>query len=221
MSNSVENLRAHYYESVFGREDTVLRKIRAQAQSQGIEHMQLSPADAHILQLLTRINQSQRVVEVGGLYGYSTLHIARGLKKDGHVFSLDTHSKRQEISKQLLQKEPEFSKITWIPGDAHQTLSSLTPPFDMMFIDADKSGYMDYLLWAEKNLKRGGIVIADNSFLFHTLYAKEPELSKLRKKHGVSPSSEKILNEFNQRIISHWMGAMIPTLDGLTIGYKL
>ena len=222
---NTEKLRTKYYTTTFGREDSVLREIRAQAQNQGVECMQLSPADAHILQFLAHTSQAKNVVEIGGLYGYSTLHIARGIKKNGKLFSLDIDLKRQEISKQLIQKEPEFSKITWIHGDAHKTLSSLSEkaPFDMVFIDADKAGYLEYLMWAEQNLKVGGIVVADNSFLFHTLYAEEPELSKLRKIHNVSPASEKTLKEFNQRIVSspHWMGAMIPTEDGLTVGYKL
>ena len=222
---NIETLKTNYYKTTFGKEDSALRKIRTQAQNQGVEYMQLSPADARLLQFLTRTSQAQNAIEIGGLYGYSTLHIARGLKKNGQVFSLDIDLERQEISKQLIQKESEFSKITWIHGDAHKTLLSLSEkaPFDMVFIDADKAGYLEYLLWAEQNLKVGGIVVADNSFLFHTLYAEEPELSKLRKIHNVSPSSEKILKEFNQRIVSspYWMGAMIPTEDGLTVGYKL
>lgn len=216
--------RNKYYESIFGKEDAVLQKIRRQAEIEGIEYMQLSRGDAHILQLLTRLSQAKKAVEIGGLYGYSTLHIARGLAPSGCVYSLDMDSKRQELSQKLLAKEPEFSKIKWICGDAHQTLKSLSAqgPFDLCFIDADKAGYADYLDWAEAHLKNGGLLAADNAFLFHTLYAKEPELSQLRKFHNVTPAGEQALKTFNQRITSSscWKGAMIPTEDGLAAAVK-
>ena len=211
--------RLQYYESAFGKEDSLLKKIRKHAQKQGIEYMQLSPPDARILQFLTQAVQAKKAVEIGGLYGYSAVHIARGLSAKGLLFSLDIDSHRQNQAQKLIQNQPEFKKIKWITGDAHQTLKSLSPkgPFDLVFIDADKAGYMDYLLWAEKNLKIGGIVSADNAFLFHTLYAKEPALSKLRKTHGVSPKAEKVLKQFNKRLMRSplWKGAMIPTEDGL------
>ena len=216
--------KKEYYENTFGQEDSILLKIRQTAHKEGLEYMQLSLADAHILQYLTQISKVSKAVEIGGLYGYSTLHIARGLGPEGKVFSLDMDNKRQLMSQELLQGTLEFSKIKWICGDAHQTLDSLNTkgPFDLVFIDADKAGYLDYLNWAEKNLKVGGIVIADNAFLFDTLYTPEPELSQLRKLHSVSPQAEQVLRDFNKRITSspHWKGAMIPTEDGMSVAVK-
>jgi len=220
----MNSYKKEYYENTFGQEDPLLLKIRKTAETEGIEYMQLSRADAHILQYLTQISKAQKAVEIGGLYGYSTLHIARGLEPDGLLFSLDMDQKRQDLSQRILQVAPEFSKIKWVCGDAHQTLSSLSQegPFDLVFIDADKVGYLDYLNWAEKHLKIGGIVVADNAFLFDTLYTPEPELSRLRKLHGVSPQSEQVLKDFNKRIASSscWKGAMIPTEDGMSVAVK-
>ena len=216
--------KKQYYENTFGQEDSLLLEIRKKAEQEGIEYMSLSSADAHILQCLTQISKSKKAVEVGGLYGCSAVHIARGLQPEGQVFSLDMDQKRQKISQDLLQGTPEFSKIKWISGDAHQTLNSLKSegPFDLLFIDADKAGYLDYLNWAEKNLKMGGILVADNTFLFDTLYTPEPELSQLRKLHNVSPQAEQVLKDFNKRITSssYWKGAMIPTEDGMSVAVK-
>ena len=213
-----------YYEQTFGKEDPVLRRIRRQAQSEKIEFMQLSPADARILGVLAASCQAKKAVEIGGLFGYSALHIARALPPGGVLFSLDMDLKRQNISKQLIKEEPELKKIKWIHGDAHQTLNALSAesPFDFVFIDADKGGYMDYFLWAEKHLKIGGVVVLDNTFLFDTLFSPEPELSKLRKLHGVSPSAEKTIKEINERLAGSpwWTSAMIPTKDGLSAGVK-
>ncbi len=221
----MDSNKKEYYENTFGQEDSILLKVRKTALSKGIEYMQLSRADAHILQYLTQISKVKRAVEIGGLYGYSALHIARGLEPEGWLFSLDMDQQRQNISQKLLQGTPEFSKIKWICGDAHQTLTSLNSegPFDLVFIDADKAGYLDYLNWAEIHLKIGGIMVADNAFLFDTLYTPEPELSHLRKLHGVSLQAEQVLKDFNKRITSsaHWKGAMIPTTDGMSVAVKI
>ena len=221
----MDSNKKEYYENTFGQEDPLLSKIYKTAELEGIEYMQLSRADAHILQYLTQISRVKKAVEIGGLYGYSALHIARGLEPEGLLFSLDMDQQRQNISQKLLQDTSEFSKIKWICGDAHQTLSSLNSegPFDLVFIDADKAGYLDYLNWAEKHLRVGGIVVADNAFLFDTLYTLEPELSQLRKLHSVSPQAEQVLKDFNKRITSspHWKGAMIPTEDGMSVAVKI
>jgi len=219
-----ENKR-RYYEDTFGKEDPLLHEIRKQASSQNIEQMQLSPADACLLQFLTRLSRAEKAIEIGGLFGYSTLHIARGLHSSGCVYSLDIDSQRQEISQKLIKDDPNFSKIKWIAGDAHKTLQTLThlSPFDLIFIDAEKSGYGDYLKWSETHLKVGGLLVADNTFLFDTLFTEEPQLSQLRKEHGVSVQSEKVLKQFNERITSSkiWKSAMIPTIDGLSVAFKV
>ena len=219
------NKKNKYYNETFGKEDFILQSIRHQAKQDGLEFMQLDPADAHILQFLTQLSKTQNAVEIGGLYGYSTLHIARGLSSDGKLFSLDMDKKRQQQSQKLLSKDSCFSKIKWIHGDAHETLKTLNDqaPFDLIFIDADKSGYWNYLQWAQENLKKGGLVVADNTFLFDTLFTDEPELSPLRKKHSVSLQSIKALTDFNRQITStsFWKGAMIPTENGMGVAIKI
>ena len=217
--------KANYYELTFGIEDALLRKIRKKAQSSKVEYMQMSPADGRILQFLAQASKAKKAVEIGGLFGYSTLHIARGLQDKGKIFSIDIDLERQKTARELLKNQPEFSKIRWLNGEAEKVLSLLSKkaPFDFVFIDADKAGYMDYLLWAEKHLKTGGIMAADNTFLFDTLWEKEPRLTRLKKFHKVSKKSQEVIKKFNQRIMQApcWSGAMIPTIDGLSAACKI
>ncbi len=212
-----------YYDNTFGKEDPILKSIRHQAIQDNVEFMQLNPADAHILQFLTQLSKSRKAVEIGGLYGYSTLHIARGLHPEGKLFSLDIDIERQKKAQKLIDKDPCSSKIQWIHGNAHDTLNTLTGPFELVFIDAEKSGYLQYLQWAEENLQKGGLLIADNTFLFDTLFTDEPALTPLKKQHAVSNQSIKVLKTFNQKISSTslWKGAMIPTEDGIGVAIKL
>ena len=86
-------------------------------------------------------------------------------------------------------------------------------PFDMVFIDADKEAYLEYLDWAEKNLKTGGLLVADNTFYLE-LFMENPSDS--------STKTIELMNEFNKRLSDtpYWKGALIPTAEGLTVGIK-
>ena len=134
---------------------------------------------------------------------------------DGKLWTIDQDKKRQEIAKNLFKYHPLSQKINWINGLALEQLTQLESqaPFDMVFIDADKGGYVKYLDWAEKNLKVGGLLVADNSFLFGAVYGSP--------KRGTE--NLKIMKEFNQRLAKSplWKGALIPTEEGLTVGIKV
>ena len=117
--------------------------------------MQISAHEGRILQFLVQISKAKKVVEIGTLYAYSTLHIARALPEKGKVFTLDISSERHKKSQEILKSSKDSKKIKWISGPALDGLKSIekSAPFDMIFIDADKEAYMKYLLWAEKHFK--------------------------------------------------------------------
>ena len=89
-------------------------------------------------------------------------------------------------------------------------------PFDMVFIDADKLNYSNYLNWAEQHVRKGGLIIGDNTFLSGAVYG-EPTTDR------ISPSALKSVHEFNQRLGNSTLYAstMLPTKEGWTMGIKL
>lgn len=217
MSRIYKNKKNPYLDKVFGYEDSFLKRIRKAAQKEGVERMQISAHEGRILQLLVQISKAKKVVEIGTLYAYSTLHIARALPKGGRVFTLDIASERHRKSQQILKQSKDYGKIRWISGPALEGLKSIekSAPFDMVFIDADKESYMEYLSWAEKHLQPGGLAVADNTFLFGAVYGN-PDFRSPKKK------TIETMKKFNKRI-SHsvcWEGALIPTEEGLSVGIK-
>lgn len=216
MPRTDKNNKTFYLDEIFGREDHLLQSIQQAAKREGVEKMQISPHEGRILQFLIQISKSKKIVEIGTLYAYSTLRMARVLPEEGQIWTLDMSVERHKISQEILKDSPDYKKIKWISGQALETLRSIENqgPFDMVFVDADKGAYMDYLLWSEKNLKTGGLIVADNSFLFGAVYG-EAESSQREETIAV-------MREFNKRVShsSSWRGALIPTNEGLTVGIK-
>ena len=97
-------------------------------------------------------------------------------------------------------------------------LSTLSGPFDMVFIDADKINYHAYLDWAEQNIRKGGIIVADNTFLFGTVWQDSPPENRT----PASPAAWKAMRGFNERLSdnSRYMGTIVPTAEGLTVAIK-
>ena len=212
MPRTDQNKKTLYLDEAFGSKDSLLGAICQLAEKEGVGRMQISPHEARILQFLTRLSKAKKVVEMGTLYGYSALHIARALPPEGRIWTLDKSQKRHKKSQELLKDAPDFKKINWISRQALEGLKSIESfaPFDMVFIDADKESYLKYLAWAKKHLKKGGLLVADNTFLFGAVYGESCQ----------NPRLKAIMREFNKQISNSWKGALIPTTEGLTVGIK-
>lgn len=127
----------------------------------------LPQEEARFLYLLARIGHCRRMLEVGTSIGYSTLHLAQAAAfTNGHVVTIDASADRQAEALANLQAARLVDRVTLTCGDALTVLASLSNEwrtFDLMFIDARKSQYVEYLAWAEKLLITGGILLADNT----------------------------------------------------------
>lgn len=215
-----KSARSLYLSEVFSKEDALLFQIRQAALEEGVEHMQISAYEGRILQFLCQALQVSKVVEIGTLYGYSSLMMARVLPEKGKLFTLDLSMERQEKAKRLIQSDPSAKKIQFISGSAMDSLSRLETlgegPFDMVFIDADKSSYLNYLHWSNRNLKSGGLLVADNTFLFGAVYG---ELMEGRNKDD---TALQVMKQFNQEVANQdvYISTLIPTAEGLTVGIK-
>ena len=205
-----------YLDQTFGHEDSLLKLIKEMTVKEGVQRMQISSHEGRILQTLARSIKAKKIVEIGSLYCYSTVYLARGLTKgEGKVFTCDVSEKRHQMSKSLIKNYPEHKNIEWLTGDASKTLSQIENegPFDMVFIDADKNSYGLYLKWAEKNLRNGGLLLADNSFLFGSVYDNSEKANE---------KTVKIMQDFNSYLSNskHWLAALIPTKEGLTFAIR-
>jgi predicted O-methyltransferase YrrM len=105
----------------------------------------------------------KRILEVGTLVGYSTIMMAKELESDAEIITLEIDEDEAELAKENIRKAQVKPSIRVLVGDALDNIPKLDGIFDMVFIDADKSEYLDYLRLIEDNLHTGSVVIADNS----------------------------------------------------------
>jgi predicted O-methyltransferase YrrM len=214
----IESQEQKYLNEVFGLDDAELNDVRAELHRHNVEFMSVSGAEARILQFLTRALGVMKIVEVGTLFGYSTLAFAKALPANGHIWTLEKNRENFAIAQKHFAKFEAGKKITALNGDAAEILSSIEKegPFDMVFIDADKAGYLKYLDWAEINVRPGGYIVGDNTFLFGALWGQTRD-------RNINEKQIAAMKEFNRRLAdtSRYNSTLIPTVEGLTVAQKL
>jgi predicted O-methyltransferase YrrM len=117
----------------------------------------VSPLQGALLELLARAIGARAILEIGTLEGYSSLWLARALPPDGRLVTLEIDPDRAARAREALGDRAEV-----IVGPALETLPTLTGPFDLVFIDADKRSNADYLDWALRLSRPGTLIVADN-----------------------------------------------------------
>ena len=129
----------------------------------GPGYLKISPDDGRLLRLLTEATNAQRVVEIGTYSGYSGLWFCLALRKTGGT--LITHEldpSHADIARANFKKAGVDKLVTIVVGDAHETVKKLKDPIDVLFIDADKPGYPDYLQKLLPLVRPGGLILAHN-----------------------------------------------------------
>lgn len=143
------------------QEEAILTTLEEMRAGRGFANV--SVRDGRVLRLLTETTNAQRVVEIGTSTGESSVWFALALRKTGgHLFTHEIDAERADIARSNFQKAGVDSLITLIEGDAHETVLRYEDPIDIVFLDADKSGYPDYLDKLLPLVRPGGLVIAHN-----------------------------------------------------------
>jgi caffeoyl-CoA O-methyltransferase len=133
------------------------------AARQGRRYANVSTADGRLLRQLTEAVGAKRVVELGTSTGESGLWFALALRKTGgHLYTHDLDPERMEVARANFRKAGVEDLITLIEGDAHETVKQHKEPIDVVFIDADKPGYPDYLQKLLPLVRPGGLILAHN-----------------------------------------------------------
>jgi caffeoyl-CoA O-methyltransferase len=213
--NDDEKLEA-YVARVYRPEDEALRDARARADRAGLPDIQVAPLDARHLEVLVRACGARTAVEIGTLAGYSGLSLLRGLGPGGvlHTFELDpAHA---DVARETFRRAGLLDRARIHVGRAADELPKIEGegPFDLCFIDADKESYPAYLDWAARNLRPGGVVLADNAFAFGTL--REPLGAE-------SSAATRAMNAFHERLAGsgEFRATVLPTGEGLAMGVRI
>lgn len=155
-----------YLEELFVGHDDVLAGTRERADAAGLPSIAVSAMLGRFLQVMTAACGARRVLEVGTLAGYSTIHLARALPDDGEVVTIERSQEHAEVARANLDAAG-FSELADVRvGAAAEVLAELirdgAGPFDLVFIDADKPPYTEYLEAALELSRPGTVIIADN-----------------------------------------------------------
>jgi caffeoyl-CoA O-methyltransferase len=129
-----------------------------------ISVMQIAPEQGAFMTLVARILGARRAIEIGTFTGYSALCLARGLADDGELICCDVSEKWTSVGRRYWDKAGVTHKIDLRIAPAIETLAQLPqePNFDLAFIDADKSAYIDYFEALLPLIRQGGVILVDN-----------------------------------------------------------
>lgn len=123
----------------------------------------VSPTDGRLLRLLAEAVDAKRIVEIGTSTGESATWLALGLRRTGgHLFTHEIDEGRAKVAEKNFKTAGVDDLITVVLGDAHETVKTCKDPIDILFLDADKEGYIDYLEKLLPLVRSGGLVIAHN-----------------------------------------------------------
>ena len=145
--------------------DALTLELIEETESLGaVSAMQIAPDQAALLAMLTRLTGARRAVEVGTFTGLSALAVARALPDDGHLLCCDVNEEWTSIARRYWERAGVAAKITLRIAPAAETLRALPADetIDLAFIDADKSGYLDYYEQILSRLRSGGLIVMDN-----------------------------------------------------------
>lgn len=211
MSEDLARQLSQYVSERFAQEDEVLQYVRRQTAAHGLPLINLEANEARLIQLLVRLSGAERAVEVGTLAGYSGIWIARALPDHGKLVTIEVSSVHADLARAHFERAGLAHKVTVLQGAGVQMLPQLEAeaPWDLMFIDADKFNYSNYLAWAAENLRVGGAVLADNAFWQGRILDPQSEDD-----HGLA--------DFNRMLAEHprFEGTIIEVGDGIALGIK-
>ncbi|MBP6015550.1 MAG: O-methyltransferase [Candidatus Promineofilum sp.] len=155
-----------YITTLFVPADPVLDAALAGSTAAGLPQIAVSPAQGKLLAVLARAMGARTILEIGTLGGYSAICLARALPPDGRLITLEYNPKHAEVARVNIARAGLAGQVEVIVGPAGETLPRLAAegrgPFDLIFIDADKPGYCDYLQGALRLSRPGTLIIADN-----------------------------------------------------------
>ena len=205
-----------YLLSVSFRDRPVLRELREETALRPKAQMQISPEQGQFMYLLVKMLCATRILEIGTFTGYSALCMAMALPEDGYLLTCDVDENTTTTARRYWEKAGVAEKIELKVAPAIETLQAMNgqtplPIFDFMFIDAEKTEYMEYYNLCLPLLRPGGVIAVDN-VLWDGKVAD----------NSTDDDDTRALREFNDTLFrdDRVEICMLPLADGLTLAVK-
>ncbi len=205
-----------YIERLFNPLDEALAQNLQDARAADLPTINVSPNEGKLLYLIAKIAGARRVLEIGTLGGYSTTWLARALPVDGKVITLELDQKHAEVARKNLDRAGVADRIEVRVGRAADSLRSMIDrreaPFDLIFIDADKPSYAEYLDLSLQLSHTGTVILADNLVRNGRVIADRPPDESAR---GAKAFNDALAAQ--PRLDSIILPIIRENLDGLSI----
>lgn len=196
---------SEYTRDLYGAPDELLQGLPLDAQREGLPAIHIPDEVGRLLQVLIVSGGVRRVLELGTLFGYSALWMARVLPAGGRVISLEASPHHAAVARRNLERAGVSDRVEIREGAAIDSLRSLDgPAFDLVFIDADKINYVPYLDWALRLTRPGSLIVADNTWRHGEVIKNDGD------------ENARAMAGFNRRIASEGrlISTMVPNRDG-------
>lgn len=198
-----------YIKEHSSEEDPVLEELYRQTYIRFVNpNMSTGHLQGKFLEMVSKMINPEHILEIGTFTGYSSICLARGLRKGGKLFTIELNDELKEFSHSYFVRSDVEDKIVQMTGNAIDLLPSLNTIFDLVFIDGDKREYCDYYKLIKDKVRQGGYILADNVLWGDKVLETETTDKQSR---GIIDFNNMIMNE---KDIEH---VMIPVRDGLTI----
>ncbi len=203
-----DSYATNYSSNFSGELEELLRITEAHSQA----HLASSRLQGQVLAMLSFMKQPRKVLEIGTFTGFSAICLAKEMPALSELHTIELREADAEIANSFFQKIATPAKIILHIGDAKNIIPTLNHLWDLVFIDADKTGYIDYYELTLPALNKGAVIIVDN-VLFH---------GKILEEHieGKSAKAIQLFNEYikNDKRVEQ---VVLPIRDGITIIRKL
>ncbi|HEY5295783.1 MAG TPA: class I SAM-dependent methyltransferase [Gaiellaceae bacterium] len=183
-----------YVERLTSPHEPLLAELSAETQaSLSSPQMLTGPVAGRLLELLVWTGRPQRVLEIGTYSGHSALSMAAALPDGGRIDACELDPDRAAFAQRWFDRSPHGGKITLHVGPALDTIGRLEGMFDFVFIDADKSGYVDYYEAVLPRLSERGLIVADNTLASGEVIDGTPDVMRFNEHVAADPRSIQVL----------------------------
>jgi caffeoyl-CoA O-methyltransferase len=197
-----QEVEAYAEQNTTARADLFDRLAAETTETQSVPEMMVGTLEGAFLSFLVTLKQPRLVLEIGTFTGWSSIAMARALPPGAKLISCDVNPDTTAIARRYAEEAGVAERIEYILGPAVETLRTLSGPFDLVFIDADKGGYVDYYEAVLPKLAENGVIAADNTF---AAARKSPNAE------GIARFNEHVRNDVRVETV------LLTVRDGITL----
>jgi caffeoyl-CoA O-methyltransferase len=210
----IDEALANYANSHTSEEPEILKKLNRETHLKMMQSRMLSGhLQGRLLSLLSHLTRPKCILEIGTYTGYSAICLAEGLAEGGILHTIDNNPERDAFVNRFIDEAKMTNKIRTYIGDARFVIPTITGEFDIVFIDADKSGYAEYYDLIIDRVKPGGIIITDNVLWSGKVI--EPVKANDEDTRLICVYNEKIAADSRVEVV------LLPIRDGISIARKM